>query len=238
MCRFEIVDEAGAGNFRRPTVRASAAVALPPAAAINRWRVQLLPHDGWKDLGVKLLGKPGVFDIFRELERALVDPCDPTLLEDGSAAQGVDRIEEPDCLRSIERTLLFDRNQVTFSLRHNNRLLVPNLTPGALQDLGWDLEAMRAQDDRRIWVKPCLYGATHLRDFYWLVSRDNIEWSEVRQRLPNLVRGRVTNAGSKTAWIYFQEIRREDEAAGRPWADGLLAQNLLLDSALIVVTHR
>jgi hypothetical protein len=184
-------------------------------------------------LDVKLLGKPVIFDIFRELERALVDPCDPTLLEDGSDAHGVDRIEEPDCLRSIERTVLFNRNQVTFSLTHNNRVLTPNLTPGALRDIGWDLDVMRAQDDRTIWVKTCLFGATHLRDFYWLVSRDGVEWSEVRQRLPNLVRGRVTNAGSTTAWIWFQQIRSEDEAAGRPWADGLLAQNLLLDSAFV-----
>jgi hypothetical protein len=90
VCRFEIFDIPGAGSFRKPIRRLNATVAVPPAAALDRWQIHVLTHRGWEDLGVKLLGRPEIFGLFREIERSLVNPCDPALWEDGSAVLEVD----------------------------------------------------------------------------------------------------------------------------------------------------
>lgn len=201
-------------------------VKAPPAAALNRWQIQLATHRGWEAAGIKMLGKPEIYEIFRELERALVNRCGPALLEDGSAIRDVDLAGEPHCTQASQRTLQFSRNQVIVSFKYNSIKLEVNLTPGALRAVGWDVEAMAAsndRNDRKIWVKPCIYGVTHLRDFRWLVSTDATDWREVRQRTPNLVRGRVTQAGGATTWRKLQEARKLDEQAGRPWADDQVA---------------
>jgi hypothetical protein len=40
-------------------------------------------------------------------------------------------------------------------------------------------------------------------------------------------------ASSLTSWKAYQHFRQAEEAAGRPWADGLRAENLLLQSAVV-----
>lgn len=56
-------------------------VQAPLAAAIDRWQLQLGTHRGWEAAGIKLLGKPEMYDILRELEGALINGCDPALLK-------------------------------------------------------------------------------------------------------------------------------------------------------------
>lgn len=151
--------------------------------------------------------------------------------------QAVDRPEEPHYLRAAQRTLLMSRTDATIGIIHNGWQLKATFQQSVFGDIGWTLQAMRDQNDRKIWAKPCIYGITHLRDFKWLVSRDEVEWLEVRQRLPRLHKGRVTLSGGATTWRKLQEARQLDEQAGRPWADGLLADVLLLDSALVCASR-
>lgn len=195
----------------------------------------MLPHTDWQDLGIKLLGKPLLFNIFQELERALVDQCDPALLEEGSAVRKVEVAGEPPCLRAARCNLFTTDKSVCASLESvGGQGFRANFTRKTLKAIGWDVEEMLAADNRKVWIKPCLYGVSHLRDFKWLRSRDEVQWVEARQRLPRLLpNGQITMASSLTAWKAYQNLRQAEEAAGRPWADGLRAQNLLLQSAVV-----
>jgi hypothetical protein len=125
----------------------------------------------WYDIGMKLMGRADLYNIFWELKEGLVEKCDSRLLEDGSAVATVDLDGEPLCTKAAERTLLDSGLTGQVNICYKSKQLLASLTTKAFKDIGWDIEGMRAANDRKLWVKPCVYGVAHLRDFKWMLSR-------------------------------------------------------------------